>query len=187
MAEEAELRVASLPERYGVARSQIYARIDALKQRDPTLAPWKRGKRAYADQRLIEALDSMHVLITQEGDTVAEAADKILDLPLTRPVTNTGQPDRTQDTSMVSSTPSPSDLALLASAIATNQPPPDRLEKYRQLEEITTHGWLLPTSELADLLGMEITSDSVFECYGFRFTQSGQARSEQTWKVEKLD
>ncbi|MEM9485009.1 MAG: hypothetical protein AAGA83_15125 [Cyanobacteria bacterium P01_F01_bin.116] len=185
MTEEAELRVAALPDRYNVARSQIYARIDALKQRDPTLAPWKRGKKAYADQRLIEALDAMHVLINQ-GDTVAEAADKVLDLPLARPVTSTGQPDRTQDTQMVPLSDRPSDLALLAGAIAANQPPPDPLDRYRALDEIAAKGWQLPTSEIAELLGMRALSGQEFERYGFRFIRVGKAGAESTWKVEKL-
>jgi hypothetical protein len=180
-----ELPVADLPNRYGVARSQVYTRLDALKQRSPALAPEKRGKKAYVSGHLLEALDSMHVLISQ-GDTVAEAADQVLNLgPKTRPISPVGQPDRTQDSRIFPAGDRISDLALLAGAIAANQPQPDRLARYRQLEEIASHGWLLPSSELADLLGMGNLSGQEFERYGFKFIRVGKAGAESTWKVEK--
>ena len=81
----------------------------------------------------------------------------------------------------------PSELALLVSAIAANQPPPDPLARYRQLEEIAAHGWELPTSELAHLLGLKTLSGSELERYGFRFVKVGKAGIESAWKVEKLE
>jgi hypothetical protein len=101
-------------------------------------------------------MDSLHVLISQQGETVAEAADTVLNIPpQTRPMSPTGQPDRTQDSAIIPTNEMPSELALLASAIAANQPAPDPLARYRQLEEIAAHGWQLPTSELAELLGLK--------------------------------
>ena len=184
---EIELPIADLPDRYQVSRSQVYARIDALKQRDPSLTPGKRGKKAYASPRLIELLDSLHVLISQQGETLAEAVSRVLgEEPQTRPVRPTGQPDRTQDGTLVPTGDRPSDLALLASAIAANQPPPDPLNRYRALDEIAAKGWQLPTSELAELLGVKSLSGQEFERYGFRFVRVGKAGAESTWKVEKL-
>ena len=182
-----EVPVADLPNRYNVARSQVYARLDALKQREPTLTPEKRGKKAYVSGRLLDALDSIHVLISQQGETVAEAADKVLNVePQTRPMSPTGQTDRTQDSSIMSTNERPSDLALLAGAIAANQPPPDPLARYRALDEIAAKGWQLPTSEIAELLGMKSLGGQEFERYGFRFIRVGKAGAERTWKVEKL-
>ena len=182
MTEETELPVAKLPDRYQVARSQVYARMDALKQRDPRLVPFKRGRKAYASRPLLEALDSMHVLI-QKGETVAEAADRVLGIPpQTRPDNPVGQLDRTQDNSEP-----PSDLMRLVQAIAgIKQPQPSRLARYRELEEIAIHGWRLPTSELADILEVKTLSGKSFARYGFRFTRAGKAGGESTWKVEKL-
>ncbi|MGD1904767.1 MAG: hypothetical protein ACFB0C_02100 [Leptolyngbyaceae cyanobacterium] len=182
-----ELPVADLPNRYSVARSQVYARLDALKQRSPALIPEKRGKKAYVSGDLLEALDSMHVLIKQ-GETVAEAADKVLNLgPQTRSISPAGQTDRTQDSSPIFPVSDRiSDLALLAGAISANQPPPDPLTRYRQLEEIVANGWLLPTSELAALLDASNLSGQTFERYGFKFTRAGKAGSESTWRVEKV-
>ena len=184
---DAELPVADLPNRYNVARSQVYSRLDALKQRDPTLVPEKRGKKAYVSGHLLELMDSLHVLISQQGETVSEAVDTVLNIPSqTRPMRPTGQPDRTQDSAIVTTDEMPSELALLASAIAANQPPPDPLARYRQLEEIAANGWQLPTSELAELLGLKTLSGSELERYGFRFVKVGKAGVESAWKVEKL-
>jgi hypothetical protein len=63
------------------------------------------------------------------------------------------QPDRTQDSAILPTGAMPSELPLLASVIAANQPPPDPLARYRQLEEIAADGWQLPTGELAPCWG----------------------------------
>ncbi|WP_346293991.1 hypothetical protein [Sphaerothrix gracilis] len=73
------------------------------------------------------------------------------------------------------------------SEIAANQPPPDPLARYRQLEEIAANGWQLPISELAHLLGLKTLSGSEVKRYGFRFVKVGKARIESAWKVEKLE
>jgi len=49
--------------------------------------------------------------------------------------------------------------------IAANQPAPDPLARYRQLEEIAAHEWQLPTSELAELLGLKTLSGLELERY----------------------
>lgn len=195
---DVELPIASLPERYGVARSQVYTRLDALKQRDRSLTPLKRNRKAYADARLIAALDAMHTFI-QQGDTVIQAAKKALDLPLIapdnpdnferdeNPVSPVGQSYGTQDSSLVPTSDRPSDLARLADVLEARQLPPDPLNRYRALDEIAEKGWHLPTSEIATLLGMKTLNGQEFERYGFRFIRMGKAGTESTWKVEKPD
>jgi len=181
----AELPVADLPDRYGISRSQVYARLDALKRQDATLAPEKRGKKAYVSGDLLEMMDSLQVLLSQ-GDSLAEAVEKVLHIPpQTRPMRPVGQSDKTQDSAMVPTKDIPSDLVLLAKAISGQQAEPDPLIKYRQLEEIAAHGWQLPTNELADLLGLKTLSGDTFERYGFRFERCGRAGSQFTWKVVK--
>lgn len=181
----AELPVADLPDRYGISRSQVYARLDALKRQDPTLAPEKRGKKAYVSGDLLEMMDSLQVLLGQ-GDSLAEAVEKVLNVaPQTRPMRPVGQSDRTQDSAILPTGEMPSELVVLARAIAGQQAEPDPLMKYRQLEEIAAHGWQLPTTELADLLGLKSLSGDTFERYGFRFVRCGRAGSQFTWKVVK--
>ena len=183
---DTEFPVSELPARYDVARSQIYARLDALKQRDESLVPEKRGKKSYVDEKLINLLDSMHVLISQQGETVSDAADRVLSVePQTRPMSSARQVDRTQDTSIVYQE-QPSELAVLLSAIASQQKQPDMLDRYRQLDEIAEKGWELPTHEIAEILGLKTLSGTEFERHGFKFIRCGKVGSQSAWKVEKL-
>ena len=197
---DVELPIASLPDRYGVARSQVYTRLDALKQRDPSLTPLKRNRKAYANARLITALDAMHTFI-QQGDTVVQAAKKALDLPLigpdnpddverpenpVSPVSPVGLSYRTQDSSLVPTSDRPSDLARLADVLEARQSPPDLLNRYRALEEIAANGWELSTSEIAQLLGLKTLSGKEFKRHGFKFTRVGKVGTQSGWKVEKL-
>lgn len=181
MSEEVQLPISALQERYSISRSQVYARLEALKDRDKTLVLQKQNRKAYADKRLVDAMDSLHALL-DKGASLASAADKVLAIQSEVSDLSTAQPNKTVHTI----SDRPSDLASSTGELADKQPAPNLLNRYRALDEIAEKGWYLPTSEIAALLGIEISSDSVFECYGFRFTQSGQAGSEKTWKVEKL-
>ncbi|MGP1387862.1 MAG: hypothetical protein ACTS2F_30275 [Thainema sp.] len=186
---DTEFPVSELPARYDIARSQIYARLDALKQRDESLVPEKRGKKSYVDEKLIKLLDSMHVLISQQGETVSDAADRVLSVePQTRPMSPMSpvrQVYRTQDTSLVYQE-QPSELAVLLSAIAGQQKQPDMLDRYRQLDEIAEKGWELPTHEISEILGLKTLSGTEFERHGFKFIRCGKVGSQSAWKVEKL-
>lgn len=82
-AELDEIPVASLADRYDVHRSQVYTRMEALKRRDETLVPYKRGKKAYISKQMLDHLDGMAALI-QQGQTTEEAADQVLNRLPTR-------------------------------------------------------------------------------------------------------
>jgi hypothetical protein len=69
-------------------------------------------------------------------------------------------------------------------------PAPSRLSYLRELEEAYSQGWLLSTSELADLLGL--TSGTItdygeeFSDAGFTFTRAGKRKGgEIAWRVGK--
>lgn len=69
--------------------------------------------------------------------------------------------------------------------------PGTRLAHLRELEEAYEKGWLLSTSELADLLGLSVNTvrgyGEQFEEAGFVFRRVGhRARGEIAWQVGKL-
>ena len=69
-------------------------------------------------------------------------------------------------------------------------PAPSRLSYLRELEEAYLKGWLLSTSELADLLGLTpgtITDyGQEFNDAGFTFTRAGKRKGgEIAWRVGK--
>ncbi|MBE9068607.1 hypothetical protein IQ260_18330 [Leptolyngbya cf. ectocarpi LEGE 11479] len=177
-AELDEIPVSSLPDRYGVHRSQVYARMDALKKRDRNLIPTKRGKKSYITRQMLDYLDGMAALI-QQGQTTSEAADQVMNQLPTR------RADSPVDMRQVQS----SELAI------TNQESgfdPDfdfekLLSKLRGLQELANQNWWLSSSQIANVLELKsLPPGDEFERYGFRFTKAGKNGPETAWKIEKL-
>ncbi len=181
-----ELPLQSLPDRYGVARSQVFNRIKAL-----GIETIKRKNKAYVNQDQLAMLDDLHQLI-QEGKTLDEAAAII--------IPNTGQSRETPGQynivpaagAMVGqSYGTPGQLEMLQALVSTlvQQPPPDPinpLARYEQLHAIADHDWRPSTKELADILGRSSLPGPTFERYGFRLTRAGKNGAQTAWKVEKL-
>ncbi|EKU97094.1 hypothetical protein Lepto7375DRAFT_0964 [Leptolyngbya sp. PCC 7375] len=173
-AELDEIPVASLPDRYGVHRSQVYTRMDALKKRDRNLIPTKRGKRSFITRQMLEYLDGMAALI-QQGQTTQEAADQVLrQLP-------TRRADSPVDMRQVQS----SELAIAAQNTAFDFE--QLLSKLRGLQELADQNWWLSSSQLAQVLELEtLPPGEKLEFHGFRFSKAGTHGTETAWKVEKL-
>ena len=79
---------------------------------------------------------------------------------------------------------------LLTRLVKRLMPAPTRLSYLRELEEAYSQGWLLSTSELADLL--ELTPRTIaeygdeFSDAGFTFTRAGKRKGgEIAWRVDK--
>ncbi|HEY9876819.1 MAG TPA: hypothetical protein V6D29_00125, partial [Leptolyngbyaceae cyanobacterium] len=67
-----ELPVAALPDRYGVARSQIYNRINAL-----DIDTVRRGNKSFVTAGQLAQLDQLHTLINK-GMSLEQAATELL-------------------------------------------------------------------------------------------------------------
>ena len=181
-----ELPVSALPDRYGVARSQIYNRINAL-----GIETIKRGNKAYVVASQIEQLDQIHVLI-QQGQGLEQAAEMIVgDSPTRQSHGTAGQysiaPRQDNLIEQSYGTVGQVDLLNLLAAIAQPQSPaPNPLSRFEQLQAIADHDWRPGTKELAEILGLKSLSKPKFERYGFRFTRAGKNGGESAWRVEKL-
>ena len=179
------LPVSSLPDRYGVARSQIYNRLNKL-----NLQTQKRGNKAYVNAQQIAQLDDIHQLITQ-GLSLDEAVAQMQsnsDPPITPQDSPTRQSHETSQDSLMRQSydlTGQLDLRGLLGAIAPQTQPSDPLALFRNLEDIAKHGWILSTSQLADIIGIK-PKGQTFDRFGFRFTRSGKNGSETAWKVEKI-
>ncbi|MGF1496837.1 MAG: hypothetical protein ACFB8W_08445 [Elainellaceae cyanobacterium] len=192
--------VSQLPDIYGVARSQIYNRFDALQ-----IQPYKlpgQGAKTFISSMDKSLMDRIHTLVSEQGmslaDTVGQMTHEGAFVPNMAPTGDNNlrqdrpiqpqdslvrqqdspmrQPYGTQDTLMLSSQVSTEIVETLARAIATaaNYQQQDSLDRYRQLEEIADRGWLVSTSELAPILGLKSLNGSEFERYGFRLRAIGQ-------------
>ncbi|MEM9808483.1 MAG: hypothetical protein AAF959_24750 [Cyanobacteria bacterium P01_D01_bin.56] len=177
-AELDEIPVSSLPDRYGVHRSQVYARMDALKKRDRNLIPTKRGKKSYITRQMMDYLDGMAALI-QQGQTTSEAADQVLNQ----------LPTRRAD-SLVDMRQVPSSELAIANQDSGFDPDFDfeeLLGKLRGLQELANQNWWLSSSQIANVLELKsLPPGDEFERYGFRFTKAGKNGPETAWKIEKL-
>ncbi|HEY9646973.1 MAG TPA: hypothetical protein V6C88_11415 [Chroococcidiopsis sp.] len=176
--------VASLSDRYGVARSNIYNRLAGL-----NIEPEKQGGKAYLNADQLALMDRLDEHL-KAGGTIADfQSGQIVSRP-------TGQAQKSYRTQDIAPTPTfgltdlPEAIAMRVAAIL--QPPAlpptkptDPLENLRRLNEICEQGWHLSTSQLAPLLGRKSLNGASFQRYGFTFTKVGRNGAESAWKVTK--
>ena len=175
-----EMPVASLDVRYGVHRSQVYNRLEAIKRRRGDLVPFRRGRKSYVNAELLSLLDGMAALI-QQGSTNEDAADQVLGKLSTRPADS--RPDSPADIRQVDAS---------ALAIATPEPEKpfsidDTLHMLRALQELADNDWRLSSDQIAQTLELKaLPSGDSFERYGFKFSKAGKNGTQTAWKIEKL-
>lgn len=178
--------VANLPDRYHVARSNIYNRLKGL-----AIKPEKLNDQAIlnADQlALMDALD-LHLKAGGKISTFEQS-----DSPLS-PVGQIEKSYRTRDKIAIAKQPtqlialSPEQLIELATAIAPVPPAPisDPFENLEQIERLYRNGWRVSSSQLAPLLNRQSLPGKRFQMFGYRFIPTGKNGREKAWKIEKID
>lgn len=178
--------ISQLPSRYGIARSALYTRLKDLK-----IEAQKQGKKAFVNASQLQQLDALHDHI-QKGGTTGE---------FLKQSSRSGQLS-TQDSPGLSSgvvqdspgqittSPTAALVTVVEAIVKRLMPAPTRLSYLRELEEAYSQGWLLSTSELADLL--KLTPRTIaeygdeFSDAGFTFTRAGKRKGgEIAWRVDK--
>ena len=176
--------VSQLPSRYGIARSAIYTRL-----KDLQIEPIKSGRKAYVNSQQLQLLDELHEHISRGGVTT----DFLKQQQQNTPVSSTEDFSAlVQDSPGLLAGVQPSALVAVVSAIVQRLIPHQPLDYLQALESAYEKGWLLSTSELADLLKLSpktIASYGLsFEDAGFVFTRCGKRkRGEIAWLVEKAE
>ncbi len=196
-----------LPSRYGIARSALYTRLKDLK-----IEPGKDGKRAYVNAHDLQLLDALHEHI-QKGGTTGEflkqhkqqsSKSPVTDSTVERPASDSPGQSRAlvqdspgQSLTVVQDSPGqillsqPTALITVVETIVKRLVPfGGRLNHLRELEEAYEKGWLLSTSEVADLLKLSAATvrgyGQQFEDAGFVFTRAGtRKRGEVAWEISK--
>ncbi len=178
--------VGQLQDRYSLARSAVYKRMQDL-----GIAPKKVGQRSYIDAQELTLMDELHMFINQGGS----APEFIEARGLRQRQGNQGNGNGQAGGGSALAT-NPGDFGGLISAIVSevvgrigfNQPDP--LKYFETLENAATKGWLFSTSELAGLMDM---SPREIEGYGDRFAEAGfvfsrsgrRKNGEIAWRVTK--
>jgi hypothetical protein len=187
--------VSQLQDRYSLARSAVYKRLEQLR-----IAPQRVGQRSYISAQDLRLLDDLHRFINQGGS----AAEFIEARGLRQKPAHGGGPgggngagSNGQGANGSALAPTAGEFGGLISAIVSEvvgrlgfSPEPDPLKYFEILENAATKGWLLSTSELAGLMDLspreiEGFGDRFFEA-GFIFSRSGYRKNgEIAWKVTK--
>jgi DNA-binding Lrp family transcriptional regulator len=188
MTEIDRLPLSQLLSRYGIARSALYTRL-----KDLQIEPVKEGKKAYVDGSQLQLLDELHEHIQGGGTT-----NEFLKQKTSKSTGLSRTPYKTQESSLIVQdspgqiTLQPSGLVAVVEAIFLRLLPKtgSRLSYLRELEEAYEKGWLLSTSELADLLGLSPKTVAAygqqFEDAGFVFTRAGTRKGgEIAWAINK--
>lgn len=177
--------LSQLPSRYSIARSAVYTRL-----KDLQISPSKDSKKAYVNAEQLQLLDALHEHI-QKGGTTGEFLKQREKKP-------TGQSRTEESLVLLQDNPGqisltqPAALVTLVETIVKRLLPKSgsRLSYLRELEEAYENGWLLSTSEVADLLGLSpktvASYGQAFADAGFVFTRAGtRKRGEIAWAIDK--
>ncbi len=183
--------LSQLPSRYGIARSNVYNRLKDLK-----IEPIKQGRKAFVSGSQLKLLDQLHTHLSQGGVTndflkqqnnqshqLVKGSISELEVNSPKIVSSQSEPAIILQ---------PTVLINVVEAVVKRFMPTSgsRLTYLRELEEAYQNGWLLSTSEVANLLGLTqktITKyGKEFSDAGFVFTRAGmRKRGEIAWAIDK--
>jgi hypothetical protein len=172
--------VSELPARYSLARSATYTR---LKQLD--IEPEKEGKKSYVNAGQLAELDRFDDHIKTGGsitDFQTSSGQSGQLAKLQEPLSS-GQLAE-------SSGQSGQELFMLIFERLADRlsPVANPLSNLEALEQAAEKGWLLSTSQLAPLVGLNrktLSSRRQFDRYGFTIIKAGRNGTESAWKISK--
>ncbi|MEB3355267.1 MAG: hypothetical protein VKK04_00875 [Synechococcales bacterium] len=177
--------VSQMPDRYGIARSAFYTRMNAL-----GIEPKKVGNKAFLEGPAIQLMDDLDRHL-KAGGTTAE----FLEMRGIQPSELSSDEPSLDETTGLSFPPG--NIIQIAAAIAAEMaarfqpapPKPDPLAYFETLERAVRGGWVLKTSEVAYLLDLSASEiqqyGNRFSDAGFVFTQAGYRGGEVAWRVSK--
>lgn len=182
--------VSDLTDRYQVARSNIYKRLDGL-----SIKPEKIGNKSVINGDQLALMDELDQHLKADGSIASFHS----------PVGQTKESYETTGHSngngaiakvkasdqLVTAHQLLSVLERISEVIAAPaQLPPTSapaygLEPLRRIQEAYDRQWKLSTSQLAPLLGMKSISGAEVKRFGFVFTRNGKNGAESAWSISK--
>lgn len=174
MSEIDRIPIAGLESQYGIPRSVLHDRMNAL-----GIKRTKIGNKSYIDSKALELLNGLD-------------AHMKANLPMALFLERVGRLSASQTKSPVdspSSSQSVSQIAIASPITIQIAPAPAPFDNYRMLSEAAKEGWAIPTSELLPLLGLlrlPKLEEGKFYRRGFVFERVVPRRGRETeWKVAK--
>jgi len=179
---EAELfdyPIKQLPDRYGIARSAVYVRMKRL-----NITPHTQGNRSYLDASQLDLMDDLHDFLTEDSSRSIDDFLRSLSAVevMQQEFPTTGQLVRQQTGQLRGQTFQEIQYKPGSSAAQLR-------ERFEFLERASEQGWLLSTSDLAMLIGLEpvsVVKHDELHRWGFIFTKcSERSGREVNWAVKR--
>lgn len=170
--------VSQLQSRYGIGKQAVYNRLDTL-----DIKPFKEGNRSFISPDQVRSLDQLHEHILAGGKMAdfspVDTVDKpsVLDQDLTSQLI---QLPESKDSGLIDQ---------LRSLLAHHAPPADPLWYMPILERAKASEWLISTSQIKRLIGVEPRckkGKKTFTYGSFVFAKSGKMGRETAWRVMKV-
>jgi hypothetical protein len=182
--------VASLSDRYGVARSNVYNRLSALH-----IEPEKQSGKSFINADQLAQMDQLDQHLKAGGTLGDFSIAGSNDALSYRPTGQMAKSYRTQDKLPELAQPMALAMGGMVEAIAAKvydlmviqtPQPVDPMANLRALEEAYQNRWLLSSSRLASLLELKgLPREDSFQRHGFTFTKAGKNGAELAWAVMK--
>lgn len=159
--------IANLQERYNLSSKQsVYDRIKAL-----LIEPVARGK---ISNEQLDKLDKLNQHLKSGGSLSDFESSHIEVMPAAiEPVAATTNQDRENFLELIE--------AIARHVAATRDP----LQHYAALERAIASGWLLSSSEVRSLIGIQPAGDR-YQRGSFIFIRSGKIGAQSAWRVTKV-
>lgn len=178
--------IGQLSARYNdLARSAVYKRLEAL-----NIKAQKIGNKGFISGQQLALMDELHRFLQQGGNTAEFLEGRGMGAVGDRPRQSAPPPNSSSGPLSAGPPDVMQFMAAIASRLGPQTSERDRFAYFKTLEEAAKGGWLLRTSELADLLDLpeaEIRAyGDRFMDAGFVFTKAGyRSRGEVAWRVSK--
>ena len=172
--------------KYGKARSNIYGRINGLKELGYSLDPEKFGKTTIYNADHVRLLDELDRYLQQPGAAISTfpRADGSQNLPVLQDKSDLSH--ETQDSS-----PTQNELIMMAlgQLMQNSQAPQaiDPLQSLRLLQEAADNKWILDSAQLGEILGRKSLPTENFDRGGWHFERVGKIGGRSSWRVMRSD
>ena len=179
-----QIPIAQLQSRYGLERSSVYFRLSALK-----IKPEKSGRRAYINSHQLKLLDDLDTFVKAHGKMPDFQEDsstgQLIELSNQLEELSNGH---TVDIDDAQNTTSINGIAEVLATLLRRPAVDEFSSRLHLFQDACDHGWLLRTSELAQLLQLNPKSlihHKSYQRYGFTFTKLGRSGVESGWEISK--
>lgn len=181
------IAIAELEKQYGIPRSVLHDRMNAL-----GIKRTRIGNKAYIDGGALQLLNDLDAHMKRRlGGGSFPRQHSLAKQPMALFLESVGKSKEQTDLTVARQDSSQTEILIKAIAYLMNQQPVDEFQSRRKLKEVAEEGWQLSTSELLTLLMRSsippLDDHQRFSRMGFTFWQVGKGGRQYEWRVSKVE